>query len=76
MPGYTFRIWVTNRSDSVLTLWPFLALTLLWLLNTDRVSPQWRNKPFSNILTGFCLVLFAWLAASEIAKAISSAFRG
>ena len=23
---------------------PFLAITLLWLLNTDRVPEEWRNK--------------------------------
>ena len=23
---------------------PFLAVTLLWLLNSDRVPQQWRNR--------------------------------
>ena len=31
---------------------PFLAVTLLWLLNTDRTPAEWRNKLHSNVLMG------------------------
>ena len=29
---------------------PFLAITLLLILNSDRVPREWRNKWFSNLL--------------------------
>ena len=28
---------------------PFLSVTLLWLLNTDRTPEEWRNRIFSNV---------------------------
>lgn len=45
---------------------PFLAVTLLWILNTDRVPREWRNKPLSNILMIICAVLFAVLAVNQV----------
>ncbi|CAG7574160.1 Divalent metal cation transporter MntH [Barrientosiimonas humi] len=50
---------------------PFLAVTLLWLLNTDRVPARWRNGWWSNLLMVLCAAAFVWLAATEIQKAIS-----
>ena len=47
---------------------PFLALTLLWILNTDRVPRQWRNGPLSNILMAICALTFVTLAVTELAK--------
>ena len=55
---------------------PFLAITLLWLLNTDRTPREWRNKIVTNVLTGICALLFAWLAFTELQKAIGNAFGG
>lgn len=26
-------------------LMPFMAITLLWILNTSRATAQWRNRP-------------------------------
>ncbi|WP_286961227.1 Nramp family divalent metal transporter [Arsenicicoccus sp. UBA7492] len=49
---------------------PFLAVTLLWILNTDRVPREWRNKAWSNVLMVVCALAFAALAVSEIVKAI------
>ena len=49
---------------------PFLAVTLLWILNTDRVPREWRNKAWSNVLMVLCALAFAALAVSEIVKAI------
>ncbi|WP_026180881.1 Nramp family divalent metal transporter [Demetria terragena] len=49
---------------------PFLAVTLLWILNTDRVPRQWRNKWWSNTAMVACAVLFLWLAVIQIDKAI------
>ena len=49
---------------------PFRAVTLLWILNTDRVPREWRNKAWSNVLMVVCALAFAALAVSEIVKAI------
>lgn len=53
---------------------PFLAVTLLWLLNTDRVSREWRNKLPSNLALVLCAVVFAWLAVTQVVDAVSGAF--
>ncbi|WP_226344345.1 Nramp family divalent metal transporter [Agilicoccus flavus] len=47
---------------------PFLAITLLWLLNTDRVPAAWRNKPATNVVLALVTLAFAALAISELAK--------
>jgi len=50
---------------------PFLAVTLLWLLNSDRIPGEWRNKWWSNLWMGLCALAFAVLAVTELKKAIS-----
>lgn len=45
---------------------PFLAGTLLWLLNSSRVPPEWRSGWVSNLLLGGAAVLFAVLAGREL----------
>jgi Mn2+/Fe2+ NRAMP family transporter len=50
---------------------PFLAVTLLWMLNTDRVPREWRNKLPSNIALVLCTLAFGALAVNEIRKAIA-----
>jgi Mn2+/Fe2+ NRAMP family transporter len=50
---------------------PFLALTLLWLLNTDRVPREWRNKLPSNIALVICAATFLTLAVNEVWKVLS-----
>lgn len=52
---------------------PFLSITLLWLLNTDRVPKEWRNKLPSNIAMVLCAAAFIALAANEVRKAVSAA---
>ncbi|HSE08889.1 MAG TPA: Nramp family divalent metal transporter [Nocardioidaceae bacterium] len=52
---------------------PFLAVTLLWLLNTDRVPREWRNKLHSNLALGICAVAFGTLAVNELYKTLSGA---
>ena len=49
---------------------PFLAVTLLWLLNTDRTPEEWRNKIYSNVALVLCTLAFAALAFNEARKAI------
>lgn len=49
---------------------PFLAITLLWILNTARVPKKWRNGWWSNSAMAVCTVLFTILAIVEIHDAI------
>jgi len=51
---------------------PFLSVTLLWMLNTDRVPSQWRNRLPSNIAMVACTLAFGALALNEIRKAIGA----
>lgn len=53
---------------------PFLAITLLWLLNTDRTPREWRNKPLTNVLLVACTLAFIALAINELTKALATAF--
>jgi Mn2+/Fe2+ NRAMP family transporter len=49
---------------------PFLAATLLWLLNSDRVRSEFRNKMVPNVIMVACVVLFGFLAIREIIEAL------
>ena len=52
---------------------PFLAVTLLWLLNTDRTPAEWRNKLHSNVLMAIIALAFVALCVNEVRKAIDGA---
>jgi Mn2+/Fe2+ NRAMP family transporter len=45
---------------------PFLALTLIWLLNSSRVPKEWRNGWISNSLLATAALLFIVLCVSEV----------
>ncbi|MFE0105460.1 Nramp family divalent metal transporter [Streptomyces sp. NPDC059009] len=45
---------------------PFLALTLLWLLNTSRTPKQWRNGWLSNGMLAAAGLLFLVLCVQQI----------
>jgi len=45
---------------------PFLAGTLIWLLNSGRVEPEWRNGWVSNALLTAAAGLFCVLAGREL----------
>lgn len=45
---------------------PFLALTLLILLNSDRVPARWRNGWFLNTVMSVILIVFAALCIHEL----------
>lgn len=45
---------------------PFLALTLLWLLNSTRTPGEWRNGALSNVLLTASAVLFLVLCVREV----------
>ncbi len=51
---------------------PFLSITLLWLLNTDRIPREWRNRAWSNVVLVLCAVAFITLAATELQKAVAN----
>ena len=48
---------------------PFLAITLLWLLNL-RVPREFRSGLLSNLILGAALLLFIYVATQEIIGAI------
>ena len=48
---------------------PFLAVTLLWLLNRG-IAPQYRNGGLSNTALGASAVLFVIIAVNEIVGAV------
>ena len=50
---------------------PFLALTLLGLLNTDRTPREWRNRWYTNALLALCAVVFVVLGGNELVKAVT-----
>ena len=50
---------------------PFLAITLLWILNTDRTPAEWRNKIFSNVAMAICAVTFLALGVNELWNQVS-----
>jgi Mn2+/Fe2+ NRAMP family transporter len=45
---------------------PFLAVTLLGLLNGTRVPVEWRNGVFTNAALALCALVFAVLGASQL----------
>lgn len=51
---------------------PFLSVTLLWLLNTDRVPQHWRNRWMSNVALVLCTAAFAALAINQVMKAVGN----
>ncbi len=53
---------------------PFLAVTLLLLMNSSRLDRQWRNGPLSNLLLGITCVLFVVLGAHELYGALRPLF--
>ncbi|MBI2261264.1 MAG: Nramp family divalent metal transporter [Caulobacterales bacterium] len=46
---------------------PFLALTLIWLLNSQRTPAEWRSGWLSNAMLGAGGLLFCVLAGRELA---------
>ncbi|KFG73962.1 Nramp family divalent metal transporter [Streptomyces mutabilis] len=45
---------------------PFLALTLIWLLNSSRTPPEWRNGWLSNGVLAVAGLLFLVLCLKEV----------
>ena len=53
---------------------PFMSVTLLWILNTDRIPVEWRNKLWTNILLVLCTLTFAALALDQLRGALMKVF--
>lgn len=51
---------------------PFLALTMLLLMNSRRLPAQWRNGILSNLLLGITFALFMILGARELFMVLGS----
>ena len=49
---------------------PFLALTLLGLLNGKRIPPEWANRAHTNVLLGITALLFLVLGIQQLVKAL------
>jgi Mn2+/Fe2+ NRAMP family transporter len=50
---------------------PFLAVTLLWLLNTDRTPEEWRNRLAGNISLLLVAAAFVALAVNQVYTALT-----
>lgn len=53
---------------------PFLAVTLLGLLNTSRTPKNWRNGMFTNAVLVICAVLFGILGIYQVWDTVSDVF--
>jgi Mn2+/Fe2+ NRAMP family transporter len=50
---------------------PFLAVTLLWILNSNRVPARWRNGALTNVVMGVCALAFAALAVDQVRNLVT-----
>jgi len=53
---------------------PFLAVTLLGLLNGKRIPAEWKNKLPTNIALGICALLFILLGVQQLITAVGPLF--
>ncbi|NRD25875.1 Nramp family divalent metal transporter [Frigoribacterium sp. VKM Ac-2836] len=53
---------------------PFLAITLLWLLNSSRTPAEWRSRWLSNSLLAICAVLFVVLGSQQLVTEVGKLF--
>ena len=53
---------------------PFLAITLLGLLNGKRIPREWRNKWYTNVALGICALLFIVLGVQQLLEAVTPLF--
>jgi len=53
---------------------PFLAVTLLGLLNSSSVAKEWRNKIWTNLALGLCALLFVILGVHQLITAVTTVF--
>jgi Mn2+/Fe2+ NRAMP family transporter len=49
---------------------PFLAITLMLLLNSSRVAPEYRNRLATNILLAISVIPFVVVGVQEVLGAL------
>ena len=49
---------------------PFLAITLLVLMNSRHMPAAWRNGPVGNIVLGVVTLLFVVLGLNQLVDAV------
>jgi Mn2+/Fe2+ NRAMP family transporter len=55
---------------------PFLAVTLLGLLNGKRAPPGWANTPWRNVLLGLTAALFIALGVQQLWQEVAGLLAG
>ncbi|MFC8801372.1 Nramp family divalent metal transporter [Promicromonospora sp. NPDC057138] len=55
---------------------PFLALTLLILMNSKAVPRQWRNRWWVNVILALVAAMFLFLGGNELVKAVAPLLGG
>ena len=55
---------------------PFLAITLLVLLNTSRTPVEWRNTWFANTVLALVTLVFIVLGGQQLFAAVAPLFGG
>jgi Mn2+/Fe2+ NRAMP family transporter len=55
---------------------PFLAITLLLLMNSKVVPEQWRNRWWVNVVLSLVAAMFLVLGINELIKAVAPLFGG
>jgi len=53
---------------------PFLAVTLLFLLNSSAMPERWRNKAWLNVVLGLIAAMFLVLGINELVKVVQPLF--
>jgi Mn2+/Fe2+ NRAMP family transporter len=55
---------------------PFLAVTLLILMNSKAVPQQWRNRWWVNVILSLVAAMFLYLGGNELVKAVTPLLGG
>ncbi|MFD6135417.1 Nramp family divalent metal transporter [Isoptericola sp. NPDC060257] len=55
---------------------PFLAVTLLILMNSSRVPARWRNRPLTNVILGLVTLMFVVLGVQQLIEALAPVLGG
>ncbi|TFD50488.1 divalent metal cation transporter [Cryobacterium frigoriphilum] len=54
---------------------PFLAITLLGLLNRSHIPREWRNRWWTNTALGICALLFIVLGVQQLVTVVAPLFQ-
>jgi Mn2+/Fe2+ NRAMP family transporter len=65
---------IDNRmADGILgsLFMPFLAITLLGLLNRSQIPREWRNRWWTNTALGMCALLFITFGVQQLVTVVA-----